>query len=759
MSVATSPDLPPERIRPGFGERNRIARMVGLLAVLLALSSAIGTFLILTGQTTIEPTPAVVRAAGLLNGIVVLFLIGTVAFEATGLWIARRHGRAAARLHVRIVALFSIIAALPAILTAGIASITLNKGLDRWFAERTEAIIENSREVAQAYVQEHSRILAIDLLAIASEFNRVAPDLELNKKAIAAYLSNQAQLRGLSAIALIRRDRSVIVEGKTSTNLKVPPPPQQVFEDADEGRPALIAPGTTNLVGGVLKITSLDDVYLYLARPLDPKVTRQVRLTEESAAEYGQLQENRFGVQIAFAILFVGMALVVLLSAIWIGLGFANGLVAPIRHLIGAASKISGGNLDVSVPVQEKAGDLGILSATFNRMAGQLRSQRNALLSANSQLDERRRFTEAVLSGVSAGVIGLNADRIVTLANHPALEAIGEEETGIVGRHVNELLPELQNVLDEVANRGRGSARDQIIIAREGEPRTLNVQVTIEQSDDSSHDGFVVTLDDITDLVAAQRRSAWADVARRIAHEIKNPLTPIQLSAERIRRRFGPRIDEEKDRVVFDQCTETIIRQVGDIRRMVDEFSAFARMPKPVMEARDLRELIREAVFLQEVGNPNISFALDLPETPVEAPVDHRLVTQALTNIVKNATEAIEAVPEDENVSGEIRVRVRDDVDHAIVDVIDNGKGLPQEGREKLLEPYMTTRQKGTGLGLAIVRKVMEEHGGSIELLDARAAGVDARGACVRMNFPHTNHPAATEAETKPAERAEQESK
>jgi len=758
MSLATSSDLPPGRIRPGLRERNRIARMVGLLAVLLALTSAIGSFLVLTGQTSIEPTPAVVRAAGLLNGVVVLFLLGTVVYEAAGLWIARRRGRAAARLHVRIVALFSIIAALPAILTAGIASITLNKGLDRWFAERTTAIIENSREVAQAYVQEHSRILAIDLLAIASEFNRVTPDLELNKQAIAAYLSNQAQLRGLSAIALIRRDRTPIVEGATSTNLKVPPPPAQVFEDADQGRPALIAPGTTNLVGGVLKLTSLDDVYLYLARPLDPKVTRQVRLTEESAAEYGQLQENRFGVQVAFAILFVGMALVVLLSAIWIGLGFANRLVQPIRHLIGAASDISSGNLNVSVPVEEQAGDLGLLSATFNRMTGQLRSQRNALLAANSQLDERRRFTEAVLSGVSAGVIGLDPEGVVTLANHPAIEALGEGDSGLVGRQITEVAPDLSRVLDEVSGRGRGTARDQITITREGEQRTLNVQVTIEQSSDAERDGFVLTLDDITDLVAAQRRSAWADVARRIAHEIKNPLTPIQLSAERIRRRFGPRMDEDKDRQVFDQCTETIIRQVGDIRRMVDEFSAFARMPKPVMERRDLRELIREAVFLQEVGNPNIGFALDMPEEPVEAPVDHRLVTQALTNIVKNATEAIEGAIEEDSgrTGGEIRVRVTEGGDHALVDVIDNGKGLPEEGREKLLEPYITTRQKGTGLGLAIVRKVMEEHGGSIELLDAGSVGIEGPGACVRLKFPHSNHAAAAPAQA-PDERAVQE--
>jgi two-component system nitrogen regulation sensor histidine kinase NtrY len=687
---------------------------------------------VLTGQTPIQPTPLVVRTAGIVNGLVVLALIGIVAYEAAGLWIARRRGRAAARLHVRIVLLFSIIAALPAMLMAAIASITLNEGLDRWFAARTEAIIDTSRSVAQAYVQEHSRVLGLDLLAIAGEFNRVSPNLEQNAAAISAYLTNQARLRGLSTIQLIRRDRSKILEGRTETNLAVPPPPEDIFAEAETGQPALIAPGTTNLVGGVIKLTGFDDVYLYLARPIDPKVSRYLRLTEENAAEYEQLQANRFGVQVAFAILFVGVALVVLLSAIWIGLGFARSLVSPIRRLIGAAEQVSAGNLDVYVPAKRSAGDIGSLAATFNNMTGQLKSQRDELLAANDKIDERRRFIEAVLSGVSAGVIGLDEAGVVTLANRSALAALGLEEPDLVGRRLAETIPALRGVLDEARQRSRGPAHTQIQLSRGNEQRTFNVQVTQERSA-GRLEGLVVTLDDITDLMAAQRRSAWADVARRIAHEIKNPLTPIQLSAERLKRRFGARVDVE-DRKIFDQCTETIVRQVGDIRRMVDEFSGFARMPKPIMEDRDLREVVREAVFLQEVGNPNIRFRLDLPDAPVTARIDHRLVTQALTNVVKNATEAIEAAGRLDSEPGLITVRVAEEPGAALIEVEDNGKGLPSEDRDKLLEPYMTTREKGTGLGLAIVRKIMEEHGGSIALLDASAG--PSRGACVRLVFP-----------------------
>jgi two-component system nitrogen regulation sensor histidine kinase NtrY len=505
-----------------FREHNRIARAIGLLVVLIALATSAGSFLVLTGGTQIEPTPSVVRNAGIVNGIVVFGLIAVLGYEAYGLWLARQRGRAAARLHVRIVALFSIVAALPAILVAIIASITLDKGLDRWFSDRTQAIIDTSRNVAQAYIQEHSRVLALDLLAIGGEFNRVTPDIEQNSNAIAAFLSNQARLRGLSAVKLMHNDRSVILEGKTGTNLAVPPPPEKIFTQADKGDPSLIAPGTTNLVGGVLKLAKFDDVYLYLARPLDPRVTRHVRLTNENAEEYRKLLDNRFGVQVAFAILFVGMALVVFLSAIWIGLGFANRLVAPIRRLISAAGEVSRGNLDVQVPMRGATGDIASLADTFNTMTSQVKSQRNDLLGANKELDEKRRFTEAVLSGVSAGVIGLDPAGGVTLANEPALLALGLQESDLIDQRLADLVPEFTPLINEVRLRGRGPALGQIQLAGAGGLRTLNVQVAQEWADHSD-DGMVVTLDDITDLVGAQRRSAWADVARRIAHEIKNP--------------------------------------------------------------------------------------------------------------------------------------------------------------------------------------------------------------------------------------------
>jgi two-component system nitrogen regulation sensor histidine kinase NtrY len=366
-------------------------------------------------------------------------------------------------------------------------------------------------------------------------------------------------------------------------------------------------------------------------------------------------------------------------------------------------------------------------------MTSQLRTQRSDLLSANEQIDSRRRFTEAVLSGVPAGVVGIDTEGRITIANRTALRLLGLADEEAVGKSVVDALPQLSPVVTAALREDRTEYRDQIVISRAGRERTINVRVTTEREGARAH-GYVITLDDITDLVTAQRSSAWADVARRIAHEIKNPLTPIQLSAERLRRKFGNAITE--DRPIFDQCTDTIIRQVGDIGRMVDEFSAFARMPKPAIEIRNLSDSIREAVFLMEVAHPDISFVVDLPVEPMMGRFDARLMAQALTNIVKNATEAIAAAPTERRTPGAIRVRGHVDEESIVVDVVDNGIGLPTTGRQRLLEPYMTTREKGTGLGLAIVTKIIEDHGGRIDLLDAPDVATGGWGALVRITLP-----------------------
>ena len=475
---------------------------------------------------------------------------------------------------------------------------------------------------------------------------------------------------------------------------------------------------------------------------------RAVRETELNSAAYNRLEENRVSFQITFAILYLGICLIVLLCAIWMGISVANRIVTPIRRLMFAANEVGEGNLDVAVELDQSEGDLRFLGQTFNVMLADLKNQQSELISANEAMDERTRFIEAVLSGVSAAVIGLDKDGNITIANKFAFPVLGlEDDIPPNGISLVERVAELGKVLENAIASGKEQHHEQISLLRLGRERTFNVQVTIEKAG-SKAQAFVMTLDDITDLVSAQRNTAWADVARRIAHEIKNPLTPIQLSAERIRRRYGKLITE--DREVFDNCTDTIIRQVGDIGRMVDEFSAFARMPTPEMVFADLGKVVKETVFMQKVGFPDIEFTMKSDDQPIHTVFDNRMLSQGLINVIKNAAEAIEAVTFDEGEKGHIDVRISSQDHNAFIDVIDNGKGLPEQNRQRLLEPYMTTREKGTGLGLAIVRKIFEDHGGSIELMDAPTVADGGRGAMMRLIIPIK---AAEEAEVMREER------
>ena len=725
----------PKHVTAPLGGASKKVRAVGLVTVLVALTSVIASFLVLTDSTPITPTAQVVSIALSINGVLLVLLTGLIAWEAVGLFIAWKDGRAAARLHWQIIALFSLIATVPAILVAIMASISLDRGLDRWFETRTRTIVENSANVGAAYLTEHARVLRGDVIAMATDIDRAQPIYDSEPSRFDAIFQSQATLRLLPAAFLLKADGTVVTRVLLDDTWQdVHMPPAAAMADAGEGDPVVIAPGTSNQVGAVMKLKEYDDLFLYVARPLDGDTLRQVRLAQEAADDYRQLEQSRKGAQLAFGLIFIGVAFILLLAAVWLGIGFANRLVAPIRRLILAADYVSKGNLAVQVPVRPKEGDLAHLGETFNTMTTELRSQRAELEAAKDQIDRRRRFTEAVLAGVTAGVIGVDADGRITLANRSALALLEEEDQAALGQMLSEHVPELRQVLKDAESGEAIELRQwQVTLRRAGKERTIAVRLTTETAGDAAG-GLVVTLDDITDLVTAQRSSAWADIARRIAHEIKNPLTPIQLSAERIRRRYSKYVEE--DRAVFDQCIDTIIRQVGDIERMVNEFSSFARMPKPQMERGNLGDAIKEAVFLMGVGHPETEFVTHLPAEPLIGRYDQRLVLQAFTNIVKNAAEAVDAVPEEIRGAGRVEIVARREGRSLVVDVIDNGIGLPSENRHRLLEPYVTTREKGTGLGLAIVRKIMEDHGGRIELLDSPAVATGGRGAMMRLVLP-----------------------
>ncbi len=712
----------------------RIPAFLGLSIVILSILCGLVTFTILTGLTPLDPGRNTIVGLLFVNLLLVAAMVSMIAWQVMMLWRAHRSKFAGARLHVRIVSLFCIVAALPAIVVAIFASVTLDRGLDAWFSTRTRAIVDTAVVVAEAYVREHGNVIRGDITAMANDLRQAVPAYSSDRPVFDRFFLTQTALRGLNAAYLISAAGAIDTQAVLSATIVYSRPSEWAIERANANEVVVLNPGDTNIVRALIKMPDVEDRYIVVYRFVDELVVDQLRKAQEGKAEYDTLETQRFGVQFTFALMYVGVSLIFLLAAIWFGFWVADRIVQPIVRLMGAARSVSKGVLDVKVPIRRDEGDLATLGRTFNNMTGQLRSQRDELIDANHMLDQRRRFTEAVLSGVTAGVIGLDTDNKITLVNRSVRKLLGIKEKELFGKQLGDVVPEMTPILARAQQKVSGSAEGQISRRNGGQERTFLVRVTTEQSSEDEH-GYVVTFDDMTELVTAQRNSAWADIARRIAHEIKNPLTPIQLSAERLKRKYQNEI--QSDPGVFEQCTDTIIRQVGDIGRMVDEFSDFARMPKAVMEPHNLNEVVKEATVLQRVSSAEIGFDLSVPDEPVEMEFDRRLITQAITNLVKNATESIEArVAEQPEPKGEIAVKLYCKGDTVRIDVADNGIGLPGENRNRLVEPYMTTREKGTGLGLAIVKKIMEEHRGRLTLLDAPTDENNGiQGALVRLEL------------------------
>jgi two-component system, NtrC family, nitrogen regulation sensor histidine kinase NtrY len=735
----TSADTSVASFDPSFAEpRGRsLWRLVAPFAVAIALLSALLTFVVLTGLTRIQPTREVVISFMLINAGVILLLVGIIVREVWTVVQARRRGRAAAKLHVQIVGLFSVIAVLPAVLVAIVANVTIDRGFDRLFSGPTREVIQNSLIVARAYLYEHAELIRGDILGMANDISHARPLYDQDRRTFRELLTASAAQRNLPGAMLIDKERNVLETAQTGIQQAFTTPAPEFLSNVKENEPEISVFPEGNYVAAVIRLRAFNDTFLYVARLLDPHVVAQVNETQASVAEYAELESRRLGMQVSLALMFAVIGLTILMASVLIGLNFANRLVTPIRRLMSAANIVSTGDLHVQVPVHKSEGDLAQLGQTFNKMTQELRTQRDELVSASDLIDNRRRFIEAVLSSASAGIIGVDTSGSVGILNRSAEKLIGHAESETLGHPLSDVLPELDDIMKTAREGTQRLVQGQITINREGHERNLSVRVSAEQTS-HSRDSYIITLDDITELVSAQRTSAWADVARRIAHEIKNPLTPIQLSAERLRRKFGKVITEDK--AVFEQCTDTIVRQVDDIRRMVDEFSRFARMPKPVIEGEDVADTVRQAVFLMRVGHPDIHIEADIKEEPMRAQFDRRLISQALTNIIKNATEAIEAVPSQELGKGRIEVIAARDNSDIVIDVIDNGIGLPKVSRARLLEPYVTTREKGTGLGLAIVGRVLEDHGGRIELNDAADVRPGQRGAWMRLRFAISGH-------------------
>jgi len=694
------------------------ARAAWLIAIFLAAMLGLSFWLLSKngepGSLLSPPVIALLLIANLIPAIALMVLLS----RKVALARAERGGLGSGRLHIRLVGLFSVVAAVPTVLVAIFASLLFQSGLEFWFSNRARDMFENATVIAQSvYNQEVERVGA-ETVTMSKDVAGYLRQVPIDDPRFAdAFARIQVYQRGLSEAIIF----TLGPNGEIRTHALVSPYDRKLEEVITKDKLAalktrqVVPINSADRVGALTRLDFGPNAYLYAARVFDPAFRQQIDRGNDVLHDYRSLLKRSRTNQLRFNAALLFGALVIVGLAIFTALKLADRLVRPVGQLVTAAGRIEEGDFSTRVPVADTEDEIHTLAAAFNRMSGRLEEQTGALKAANTQLETRRAFMEAVLSSVTAGVIALDSANRILLMNRSAEGLLQKGQEDLEGKALAEVSPDL----DEFLRGDQGEAN--VIVVPAGGQRTLAVKRV------RYGDGSVLTFDDITDQLIDQRRAAWSDIARRIAHEIKNPLTPIQLAAERLQRRFGDDIAADKE--TFERLTGTIVRQVGDLRRMVDEFSSFARMPKPVFREEDVHEIARQALFLHEVAHPGISFLLDPPQGHFTMVCDRRQLGQALTNVVKNGVEAIEGRKNrgEHSLAGDrLELKLHSEDRHLIVDVMDTGVGLPED-RERLTEPYMTTRVRGTGLGLAIVKKIVEEHMGEIAFLDRPGGGTHVR--------------------------------
>ncbi|MGI9433386.1 MAG: ATP-binding protein [Geminicoccaceae bacterium] len=671
----------------------------------------------------------------LLDVILLASLGAVVARRLAQLILARRKGSVGSRLHARLVGLFSIVAVAPAILVAVFAAAFLHYGLESWFSDRIRGAVTNSLNVAEAYLKEYKEVVRAEASLMASDIDREAPALIGSPDEFQRMFDTQAALRSLTEAIIFTGDGQKVARTGLSFGLEFESLPEpELLQRAAAGEVVVLTNDAEDRVRALVTLTSFEDTFLYVGRFVDNSVLDNLGKTRAVVDEYQTMERRRGEIEQLFIMAFGVVTLLLLLAAVWFGLLFANGVAVRISRLIQAADQVRSGDLTARVPEVEERDEIDHLQSAFNRMTNQLDAQRNDLIDANSQLDQRRRFTEAVIGGVSSGVIGLDHQGRMTLPNPSAVDLLETDADALIGRPIIAVLPEIAGLLAGVVAAPHTPAlEEQIEFRRNDGHYTLLVRIAAQLNDDQEIAGFVVTFDDITELLAAQRTAAWSEVARRVAHEIKNPLTPIRLSAERLKRKYLPQI--ENDEETFVGSVDTIVRQVDNIGRLINEFSAFARMPAPVFNHESACDLVRQAVYLQQGARSDVRFETQLPDDDIQLYCDSRKVAQALTNLVQNAVQSVLQrleTEEDDGEPGWVFVKLVQADQFCSIEVHDNGLGLPaDEPAGRLTEPYVTKRADGTGLGLAIVKKIMEEHGGTVALRNRESGG-----ACVSLTFP-----------------------
>ena len=683
----------------------------------------------------------VLRFILLIDGIYLLVVIAIVGYSVMRMFAARRAKSAGSRLHMRLSRVFAIVALIPTVLVAVFAVVTLSIGVEGWFSKNVQNVVSSSLSAAKAYKNEQSNDLKVDLKFMAirlneyKDTNSFVSDSDLRLQLIS--YQNLIQ-RGLKEAYIIDGNANLRSRGELSYLFGYEEPNQEAMDSAKTGDLFIIEDWPNNEFRGLIKLESFADKYLYISRVVDGNILNLLDKTMESAITYNTMEAQREKILWSYGLLYFGFATFVILSSILLGMLFAERLSRPVGRLAGAAQRLGAGDFDVQV-IEEKGDDeIAMLSRVFNHMTKQVKRQRDDLITANDYTERRRRLFDSVLSGVTAGVIGLSSDGNVGFINLAAEKLLNLNAENHEGKSIKLAVPEFVDLFLLIQKNENKTQQQEIKLTRAGATEILLVRVSARISEDLLVEGYVITFDDVTDLVSAQRLAAWGDVARRIAHEIKNPLTPIQLSAERLKRKYSPMVGAEEDNL--SQYCDVIIRQTNDLRRIVDEFSKFARMPEPIKRSVNITKLLKDVILLFEISSPAIKIKLKNPHGDINVNVDETMINQAFTNLIKNAGEAIESktkLNSTNKFDPEIRIFIKKDVNNLEIIIEDNGIGLPTQERSRLFEPYVTNRENGTGLGLSIVKKIIEEHNGSLELLDASPfSNNEDFGAKMRIIFP-----------------------
>lgn len=712
---------------PRFRLYTRLVRNLGsswdkkLATVLIGVAIILGgaTYAALRSAPPFGNSPETVIWLLNIDLMVVCFLGILIARRVVLLYSVWRRGIPGARLHLRLVYIFGLLAMAPAIIMTIFSLFFFHYGVQTWFSDRVKTAINESQEVAESYLREHHQVIRADILAMAKDLDHEATLSVTNPNGFAKFVQTQAIIRGLTEVVIFDRAGSILNQVGLSVELDVRELPDYAIDNADAGDVVLLTDTDDNQIRALVKLSNFPDTYLYVGRMVEANVLNHLQTTREAVQKYDEMSEHYIGLRTTVTLIYIVVAIVLLFSAIWFALVFARRLAQPIIALIEVSDRVRQGDLTAHISEHSGFEEFDYLARSFNRMTSQISSQRNELIEVNKRIDERRQFTETILAGVTSGVLSVGKDNIISLANLSAAHILGKEREDIIGKNIETIIPTVSSLISEAYVLPDKVHQSEISTQKDiGGRRVLLVRVAIELLGERDL-GAVVTFDDITTLQSAQRKAAWADVARRIAHEIKNPLTPIQLSAERLKRRYLDKMEEQKDRDVFGQCIDTIIRHVEGIGRMVNEFSAFARLPEPVFKNCEVSSVLSDILMFYRQAHPKVTYkGKESIEAlrGIEFCCDEQQIRQALTNIIQNALDSIEERSKTEEILPQLGLWIaRDEEGTLSITVTDNGLGLPKDkNHETLTEPYVTFKEKGTGLGLAIVKKIMEDHGGQI---------------------------------------------